>query len=506
LARAGHLVIRLNWPGLGDSALNADDPALVARQLSAVRAAIASLRGRGLERVAGIGVRAGGLLALAAGGFDGLVLWGVPATGRRYLREERAFHRLAARAYGDPPDDRLVLPSGAFEAGGFVYSAQTVAALAGVVPQELSADVLPPRALLIGRDGTPPPSALVEGLRKGGVQVTVSAARGLGDLLENAYQATISLEVTAAVLEWLPGDEGREQIGAAAGAARIELSGGVRERPWVQQGGSGELSGIVCEPAGGAAPGASWTLFFNAGGIRRCGPNRLWTLAARALARSGTPSLRLDVRDVGDSDGTSEPHTDLDEMYAESSIDDAVLATDWVLAQGAGAVDVVGLCSGSFLGLQVSARRQVRRALLFNGLAFVWDEDARVSTMTSHIWASLLDRRRWSRLLTGRIDASALVRSIVRKVRLQASEVVARAKGRPPASVVALLFRRVALRGTVVHLVSSEGDPSIAYLERQVPAAERPRLTILSGVDHTIRPVWAHPRVVELIQASAAEG
>ena len=33
--------------------------------------------------------------------------------------------------------------------------------------------------------------------------------------------------------------------------------------------------------------------------MRRCGPNRLWTRAARQLAAQGQPSLRLDVHDVG---------------------------------------------------------------------------------------------------------------------------------------------------------------------------------------------------------------
>ena len=53
---------------------------------------------------------------------------------------------------------------------------------------------------------------------------------------------------------------------------------------------------------------------------------------------------------------------------------------------------------------------------LFNGLAFVWDDDARASSMTSQIGRSLLDARRWRRLLTGRIDARALARSIGRSV------------------------------------------------------------------------------------------
>jgi alpha-beta hydrolase superfamily lysophospholipase len=94
LAGAGRLVQRLDWPGLGDSALDAGDPARGPDTLAVVGALVGGLRARGFERVVGVGVRAGGLLAAAAGGFDGLALWGVPPTGRRYLREERAFQRL----------------------------------------------------------------------------------------------------------------------------------------------------------------------------------------------------------------------------------------------------------------------------------------------------------------------------------------------------------------------------------------------------------------------------
>ncbi len=79
------------------------------------------------------------------------------------------------------------------------------------------------------------------------------------------------------------------------------------------------------------------------------------------------------------------------------------------------------------------------------------------------------------------------------------SSALARLVRRPPADEVEILFRTVAGRGTRVRLVSSAGDPSIPYLERHVEPEHRPPLTVLPGVDHTIRPVWAHDRVINLI-------
>ncbi len=523
LASAGHVVLRLDWPMLGDGPQTGEEGDVVARCVGVVQAASASLRARGFRRVGTIGLRAGGLIALAAGGSDDVVLWALPAGGKAYLREERAFHKMAARAYGDPPADRVALPTGGVEAGGFVYSAATVAALEQLVAVDLAAaraaDVCTGlvaeltgatairRVLLLEREGSASPAPLIDVLTGGGAVVRVSPAAGLGDLLENPYQAKLDPGVEETITAWFasapataagPADI-PAHTAAPGGQPTLFLPDGVTERPWVERGGAGELGGIVCEPPGGATPGAVWTVFFNAGGIRRSGPNRLWTRAARALAAAGRPSLRFDVRDVGDSDGASIPHADLEAMYSESSIDDALVAWEWARAQEAGAIDVVGLCSGAFMGAQVSARRDVRRALLFNGLAWVWNDDARASGMTSHIRGSLFDARRWRRLMTGRIDAVALARAVVSKAQLTVRATVAQLAGQPPPDAVAALLAAVMARGTHLHLVASEGDPSIAYLDAHVTPDTRPQLTILRGVDHTIRPVWAHSRVIELI-------
>lgn len=499
LARAGHVVVRIDWPSLGDSASEPLQADLVASGRAVVAHAAQTLRDRGFPRISGIGVRGGGLIALAATGLDGLVLWGVPPSGKAYLREERAFHQTAARAYGRVPESAAALPGGALEAGGFVYGPKTTAALQGLSAEALAAEGRLRRVLLIGRDGLMAPSGLLDAFRRAGTDVSVSSARGLAALLENSYHSGLTAEIEAAIRSWLSVDPGTVVPAPGVGAASLELEGGVRERAVVLEGEVGELSGILCEPPAGIQPGMGWTLFLNAGGIRRSGPNRLWTRAARRLASEGRPSFRFDVRDVGDSDGTAVPHPDLEAMYSESSIQDAVRAYDWARAQGAGDIDVVGLCSGSFLGIQLAARRQVRRALLFNGLAYVWNEDARASGVTSHLRASLFDARRWRRLLTGRISAVSVVRAIASKAVMAMAAMMAGHRGPVRRDEVEDLFRTVTDRGTLIHLVSSEGDPSIPYLERHVPPAHRPSWTVLPGVDHTIRPVWAHDHVVDLI-------
>jgi pimeloyl-ACP methyl ester carboxylesterase len=468
LAERGHLVQRLDWPGLGDSRGEASDEGLVAACVDAVRQATAALRARGLPRVSAIALRAGGLFAAAAGGLDELILWAAPKHGRAYLRHESVFHKMG-ETRGPPP------PAGAVEAGGFLYGPATVADLSGLVLEEL----------LEAR----PPARLVR----------LSREQGLSALLVDPYRAALDPPVLARLLDSV------EAVPARPFAA-CDLAGELRglgflERPVVFEGGAGEIRGVLCEPLGAADSGA--TLLLNAGGIRRCGPGRLWTRAARELARQGRRSLRFDVRDVGDSDGANQPHQDLEAMYSEASIADAVSAHDWLTGLGAQSVDVVGLCSGSFLGAQLAARRPVRSALLFNCLAFVWNDDARASSFTAHIAGSLVDARRWRRLLTGRIDALALARAILDKARLSAGDALAQLRGQASADEVDQLLARVQRRGTRLHLVSSEGDPSIAYLHAHVPADRRPMLTILPGVDHTIRPVWAHPTVVDLVTAAS---
>ena len=182
-------------------------------------------------------------------------------------------------------------------------------------------------------------------------------------------------------------------------------------------------------------------------------------------------------------------------------MEDALRAVDYVQDRGAGTVDVVGLCSGAYFGMQVAAQRSVRHATLINGPAYVWNEDAKSAGVTNQISRSMVDGRRWKRLVTGRIDARVLAVSVATEARLSAGRLVSRLRGEVGPDEVTELIRRVERRGTRIHFISSAEDPSIAYLDRHLASESAARRTIIQGVDHTIRPIWAHSLVTRLIVA-----
>jgi hypothetical protein len=506
IAEAGHVVLRQDWPGLGDSGLDDGHPELVQQWVRSAEAAASHLRRRGFQHVVGIGVRAGGLLALKADGLDDLVLWGLPASGKAFLREEKAFNMLAAQDYGAPSEEVPALPEGSIEAGGFFYSPTTVSALQSLAATQLAAEKPRGRVLLIPRDDGSLPQGLSEAFESANTGVSIASAQGLGALLKDAYQSELSPDIVAAILEWIPTATDCMTRVPMEGRYRLDVGQGCAESIWTGQGGAGELCGVICEPEGGIVPGAAWTLFLNTGGIRRAGPNRLWTRAARALAAAGRPSLRLDVRDLGDSDGVSQPHADLEELYSQASVADVLVAIDAMKARGAGSVDVVGICSGAFLGLQAAAQRDVRSALLINALAFIWDDDARTGGMSERLSGAVADARQWRRLLTGEIGLKRVMKAVGTKAKKTISGLFA-GGGKAPDSVEQL-FRTVEKRGTAIHLVASQGDVSLGYLARHLDPMTPRKQTVVPGVDHTFRPLWVHARVVEMVlgMGAALEG
>ncbi|MEA2126910.1 MAG: hypothetical protein QOI80_3692, partial [Solirubrobacteraceae bacterium] len=92
LAADGHLALRIDLPGTGNSGGGPRDADLVAAWIAAVRSGVAAL---GTERTALIGLGLGGLVSLSVA-VDDLILWGVPSRGRGALRELKAFGRLEA--------------------------------------------------------------------------------------------------------------------------------------------------------------------------------------------------------------------------------------------------------------------------------------------------------------------------------------------------------------------------------------------------------------------------
>ncbi len=157
VAASGIPALRFDPPGTGDS----DGTQRVAAWTAAIGSAVAALRREtGCQRIVVMGVGLGGSVALAAadGGLelDGLILWGAPTRGRAWLREQRAYQRVAAIV----PDPDVPAPpaprEGIEELSGFPLTSDLAADLValdlGVVPDGSWPDGRPrPDVLAISR-------------------------------------------------------------------------------------------------------------------------------------------------------------------------------------------------------------------------------------------------------------------------------------------------------------------------------------------------------------------
>jgi alpha-beta hydrolase superfamily lysophospholipase len=505
LAAAGHPTLRFDLPATGHSAGAPTDEGLPEAWLAAIAAAAEWLREvTGASRVAALGLGLGGLLAREAcargAAIEELIAWAAPASGKAFVRETRAFSRMQ-EWHGE---DGGALPEGAMEAGGFVLSAATIAALKGL-SGGTSATAGPQRALLLGRDGIAVDDAVRRGLEAAGAEVRVGAGRGWGQFVIHPERTRLSDDVASEVEAWLAHSEGAPAgagsgAGSAARAERaVELGGGegaVRESTWSLRQPFGRLFGVLCEPVDGDA-GDACAVFLNAGAVRSTGPNRLWVEMARRLAGEGVRSLRVDLAGIGESDGDESRLTEVSEFYVPA-FDLQVRAVLDGLAeqQGVERFFLVGLCSGGFWSFRAAQRDQrVVGALLLNAGALTWHSQLLADREARNV-ARAVDRRWWRKLLHGQIRLArlwALAAAVAAKLARSARGKLVRSESVTPdiGAELSRLEERTSLT------MAFSGDEALeAELRAEGVTANIgrwPNVTLdsLPGSDHTLRPIAA---------------
>lgn len=502
-AAEGHAVLRFDLPGSGDSAGSPTDPALLDVWCAAVTHGEAWLRAAGCTRVAVIGLGIGGLIALRAlelgAAFEDLVTWGTPADGRTAVRELRALSRLQSNKLAG---GEQALPDGWLEVGGHVLSAATSSELLALDPAALSVPSLQ-RALILEREDTPGDLRLAESLSGLGVTVTSAPGPGYAALVSHPQTSHDPAGVLSTVSGWLTGsgvlprrgDRGDAQ--PAPSAPKLHLRGdGVAEVPVTIAHHAETMQGILATP-GGAPRGDLGAVFFNAGALRRAGPNRLWVETARSWASTGTPVLRLDLVGIGDS-GLRQGPLPTPRLYVPDLLDQAHAAVEWMLRSSqVKRVVVVGLCSGGHLAFHVASReRRVCAAVLINPTALVWDRNVELPWHPGP--RRLLSR---SHLRSGPSPARSLPGSLAR----WAVSALRR-------ELTFLLTRR-AIERELDALRAADTRVVLALCERE---PEQLRLTLprhrtrlrrwpnvkhvtLPGTDHTLRPIPAQRKMRQIL-------
>jgi pimeloyl-ACP methyl ester carboxylesterase len=529
LGETGRATLRFDWPECGDSSGDDRETGLVASWTRSVSDAAATLRERtGVAVVDVIGVRIGATLAALATAGDpaigDLVLWAPFPSGRSYIREMRAFHRLAENTL--PSRRNAEAEVDGQEISGFLLASTTLADLDQVDLLSTQFASRARRVLVAGRDARPD-EALVRHLRsQDGHVVDTAVLRGLEDVALSWSDAPIPTDAFQAIEDWLPKGNTLPQNGkrptARDGAMTLSLNGlPIREQA-VVLGDEDPLVGVMCTPGEDSSPAASdaWVVFLSNRYARRIGPNRLYTSYARRWATQGIRSLRLDVSATGDSGGPEQET--VRNMYSEQVVADAREALAYLRAEhGARRFVFVGLCSGAFTGFHAAlAEPDVEGVVLIGVHLLVWTEDETAMTLASNLRRTAFRMGSWQRLMRGQVPVrkvtfvavtSALL-AIKRQASLATHRLLRREHSDPVGTVIKSALAELSRRGCSLLFVFPDADPGLSYLRRYLGdelkgLADQPtfRIEEIHGTDHTFRPFWSHGVLREKIEGELLE-
>jgi pimeloyl-ACP methyl ester carboxylesterase len=523
LAAAGHLTLRFDLPGTGNSAGSPRDDDLVGAWLEAVTAAANWLRaeagaGGGLA-VLGLGL--GGLLALEAAArgtaIDELALWAAPPTGAAFVKEVRKFARLQAWQNGDEPAGAERLPPDWVEASGFLIAPETLTALEGLDPQPQPGS--PRRALLLGRNGVEADQRLQERLRAAGVEVEAGSGRGRGwgAMVSHPERSRLPQAVISELEDWLSAGEGATApapgaLPAPAFSTTLELKvdgQALAETPITVDSPGGGVFAIVTGPTSGAGT-APCAVFLNAGGVRNTGPNRMWVERARAWAARGITSARIDIEGIGEGGGNPDGIPPGNSFFDEKFADQVVAALAELRRRELGErFLLVGLCSGGYFAFRAALREpDVETVVLVNPWTLIWYpelEDEREARKASRA----LQPKWISKLVKGEV-AWSKVRALLRSTAVGVGRKLrdfgrSRRERRRRRAALDAALDQLRDRQTRLVMAFADGEPltdELAEIDFKGTLDRWPNLTLaeLPGADHTLRPFGAQQALRGLLE------
>lgn len=540
LARVGIAALRFDFPGTGDS----DGVHDMEAWLAAVGAAVATARREtACTRIALIGVGFGGTIALAALDrgveVDQLVMWGSPSKGRTWLREQRAFHKVAVPE-GSLRDPRYPpappTPEGIEELSGFPMTSELAAAITALdlgkptaawAPALLGARARPrPATLVITRHLTGDDNTLVPAMLARGITPTIEVRDGFGNMFAEPHLSVAPQPIVELVRDWLVKDaqprvpypkplsqpDGAVPAGATV---RIGKDGLVEEIARYKRGADGLLFSIETRSVG-SRPDPTWLVFLTGRAVRHVGPNRIWVRYARELAKQGFATLRLDGRSVGDSDGDGNGLMPNEEYYQAHIYDDIEDVMQQATAQGARQFFMSGICSGATAAYQVAWRRaDVRGIVLLNLLQLKTDSEEDHDRMFDQVGKFVLRKdvllnpasykRLWKQGLPVKIREMAFSRAMLLAPLAKVRAAAKRLLGRPDEpSYIVRGYNELADKPVEIDMFLSDSR-SMSFIDRHFGADlaklnPKVRVHRVYQADHTIQPLFAQDRFFALLR------
>ncbi len=466
-----------------------------------------------------VGLRLGATMAatVAARRADiaAVVLWAPCVTGREFVREQRAFALLAHATAGSADNATLDWGPNGVEANGYVFRSDTVRQLSeldlGAIPRCPAADVL-----VLTRQDSPAKSDVFEQWERSGAAVERLTVSDYPAMIQPPLTATIPDQSISAIVEWAARLRAADAPAVVAADtcllpnAVVVDDGVTEEAVWFDD----RRFGILTRPTAGPATRAM--IFLNNAAGNRVGPHGMVPTIARAIAKHGVASFRIDLAGVGDSElpaGRPAYHP-----YDLAPVSDVAAAVRYLRARGFTSIAAGGLCSAAFLAWHASRRlTDIDRLILINPQTFEWNEgdsldvsplqDQYAMDSYRHSARSL---EKWRKLFRGEVDVVDLARVVgsqaVSTLTAPAQAVRANLGIGGSRSMVGQAVRTIGERGGRVSAIFSAGDPGIAHLYRELGGATRSltrrgylRVHVIPGSDHSFTPRWATHRLTELL-------
>jgi dienelactone hydrolase len=504
LAAGGHLALRLDYDGTGDSGSEQTEPERVSAWRASVKAGAAQLRALGCERLVIVGVRLGATLALLDGaelGAAAIVAWAPVLSGRRYAREIRMLSTPV-------PDEQISgQSSGAVAVAGTYFSAETLAELGELDPMKLEAAPAQRVLLVDGADQ----SKLGERLRGLGSEVEqLTIAGGETALEAPTEEATVPEGIVRAIEQWVgpasPASGGTRPLPSIDSGTRLGWHGNELQEEVVRLG-ANQLVAITTEAvscdavntdavAGAAARAPSaeampvkvtssgvTAVFLNTGSEAHVGPGRAWVEYARELARLGHRAVRVDFRGWGESpDDGHAPGRPYD-AHCEQ---DTVAIVRALRERGHERIVLVGLCASAWVALRTILHESVTGVIALNPQLYWQPGDPVEATMAETRLRRTAEREREERGgRNGLWTALDLVGS------------------RPWAG---RWLDELCDSGVPVKMVYAAGDDGLEYLHNRLrrrfahaQSAGAVSVVEIAEIDHSMHRLWLRERVVEVL-------
>ncbi|KAG8154305.1 serine aminopeptidase domain-containing protein [Burkholderia catarinensis] len=522
LAREGVAVLRFSYPGTGDSAGDDRDAGRHAASIASIHDAIDLLRDEvGVTDLTLVGIRAGALFALLAAAsmspsprVDALVALAPVVRGRAYLRELSFMHRQwldttspAIRlAHRDEPCMNVL---------GHRFPADFVDALKAVDLCDIvhDAPTLPGAMLLIQPDQGDGP-ALRDALLARGVEVASEPFHEWATTMLDGTRSRLPLAAIDTLVNWIAERAPRMPVVAEthlradpvwSGELAVALDMNDMTEQFVAVG-PDRLVGVLCRPAETRPenPAGPAVVIANTSTNPRSGEGRFSVRLARALARVGVTTLRIDVNGVGDS-GPNALDDQSGVVYSAQSIDDVAAAADWLRALGHLEVVAAGICSGAYAALHAAVKTPSLGGVIAINLArFVWPSGLTLEAVQKQrnnsvrgYWLSVRDWQKWRRLVRERRDlrpiVSAVAANAVARISVPVKGIAARVGWKPRIDTPRGVMRELEQRNVWTTLVYGALDPGIDDVRRHFGAIEHAfqrsrhvRLHLKSEIDHAV--------------------